>query len=649
MIMGTLLQSLMKSKWSCFALTGLLLSVSGFSQAQDIAAARRQFPDEKAVLLKKILEYNITLKDGQPQVQSHESQQIAFLGNAASAFMGSYGFSHSDFQELISYEAHTSTADKKTLKVSDFKTSSDKEGFVFYDDVKETTFNFPAVEPGAVGNLEVSWHNKDPHLLSPFYFSSYMPALNSELKINVSSDVALKFYKIGLDTANIIVNVDKGRRTNVYTFQYKNCPADKRYDDAPGFAWYQPHIVFCIEKYKDKSGNMVTYLSNTGDLYRESYDFIKSINTRLSPELKRVTDSLTAHAKTPEEKARSIYAWVQHSIKYVAFEDGLEGFVPRDANLVCTRRFGDCKDMASILTQMMKAAGVTSYFTWIGTRDLPYAFTQTPLPMVSNHMICTINLDGKYLFLDGTDPTCVFGMPSEMTQDKEAMIAINDKEYKILKVPVIEKEKNTLVDTTWLELTPDGIKGRIKRNLKGYYASEAYGRLMYWKQKDMHDHMSAIFGRGSNKFLLDTFNIDRKPTTNEIGLSAKFNLPDYAKKLGNEYYLNLNLFKFFVNERIDYPQRKIPVASDFKSKRKYVTILKLPEGYKLTYLPPSKEYHNDVWGFNLRYQQKDKQIILTQEFDNNNLMLNSNQFEAWNKVLENLLPLYKETLSFAKI
>ena len=75
---------------------------------------------------------------------------------------------------------------------------------------------------------------------------------------------------------------------------------------------------------------------------------------------------------TDEAKARRIYKWVQQNIKYVAFEDGMEGFIPRDASLVCSRRYGDCKDMASILTKMLQYSGVEACFVWIGTRSLPY-------------------------------------------------------------------------------------------------------------------------------------------------------------------------------------------------------------------------------------------------------------------------------------
>ena len=637
-----------KSFLLCFYAFICQLLFPGILKAQSFDSIRKQFPDEKAVLLNRTLEYNIDLKDGQPYVESHELQQIEYLLGSATAYMGEYGFSHSDFQQLVAYEAYTLTTGDKKLKVNEFKTSTNKESFVFYDDVKLTTFNFPSVEPGAIGNLQVSWNNKDPHLLSPFYFTSYIPVVNSELKITVSKDITLKYLLMGLDTNNISIHVESKHRNNIYTFQYKNCPADKRYPDAPGFAWYSPHLIFYIENYKDDKGNIVPYLSNSDDLYQLNYSFIKTINSKVSTELKHIVDSLTANLTSPEGKAKNIYSWVQHNIKYVAFEDGMEGFIPRDAGLVCNRRFGDCKDMASILTEMMNAAGISAYFTWIGTRDLPYKFSEVPLPLVSNHMICAIKLDGKFIFLDATDPTCVFGMPSSATQDKEAMIAINEKEYKILKVPVMEKNRNVLIDSTWLELTSTGIKGKIKRNLTGYLSMDMYGKLMYWSKKNMKEDVKDEFERGSNKFQLDTFYIDKKPTTDEISLFAGFSLLDYAKKIGNDYYLNLNLFKFFENEEIDYPRRKVPIEYNFEFTKKYVTLLKIPEGYKLSFLPQSKSYHNKVWGFDLQYEQKGNWVILTQEFDNENLALTSDKFELWNKVLENLFPLYKETLSLTK-
>ena len=75
--------------------------------AQSIDDIRKQFPGEKAVMLNKSLQYNINIKNGQPFVESREVQQIEYLLGTATAFMGEYGFSHSDFQQLVSYEAFT--------------------------------------------------------------------------------------------------------------------------------------------------------------------------------------------------------------------------------------------------------------------------------------------------------------------------------------------------------------------------------------------------------------------------------------------------------------------------------------------------------------------------------------------------------------
>ena len=618
-------------------------------KAQTTAELRKQFPDEKAVLLNRTLSYTIDTKDGLPNVVSNEADQIAYLLNSATAYMNDYGFSQSDFHKLVSYQAYTRTATDKKLKVTEFKTSTSKESSVFYDDVKYTSFAFPAVEPGAVGNMEVSYQNPDAHLLSPYYFSSYMPVVNSQLKVTVSKDVSIKYRLMGSDTSHIIVKAETKGSNKVYTFVYKNCPTEKRYADAPDMAWYAPHVIFFVDSYKDSAGKTVSYLSNADDLYKLNYSYIKSINTSLNPELKHIVDSLTANVTRQDLKAKSIYNWVQHNIKYVAFENGMEGFIPRDAGLVCSRRFGDCKDMASILTEMLNAAGVPAYFTWIGTRDLPYKFSETPLPMVSNHMICAIKLDGKFVFLDGTDPTCVFGVPSYGIQDKEAMVSINENEYKIIKVPTAAKTSNVLIDTTWLEITPTGIKGEIKQDLQGYFASTAYAKLMYMNGRNMDESMKDELARGSNKFRLDEFHVSEKNVADKISLAAAFSLADYAKKIGGEYYLNLNLFKFYANDQIDIPHRVSPVENSFKYIKKYVTLLKIPEGYKVSYLPQGKTFHNNVWGFNLQYQQKGNYVILTQEFDNDSLLLTSDQFEPWNKVLENLSPLYKESLSLTKI
>jgi hypothetical protein len=617
--------------------------------AQNVDELKRQYPGEQAVMLHSSAQYKIRIREGVPYVESKESQQLMYLTGNAAAYMSQYGFGHSSFHEVKEYEAYTQTADNKKVKVTSFKTSSSKSSGVFYDDVKETMFDFPAIGQGATGNLNLQVIHKKPYLLSPHYFSRSIPVINDELRISFPKDVSVKYVLKGQDTDKIKFTQDSRGGEITYTFQVKDQPAEKDYADAPGAAYYSPHVVFYIEKYKNDKGQEVPFLSDTNDLFKLNNSFIRDINKTAGPELKRIVDSVTKGVSSQEEKARQIYSWVQRNIKYVAFEDGMEGFIPRDANFVCSRRFGDCKDMSSILTLMLNTAGVPAYHTWIGTRSLPYSYRETPLPIVDNHMICAIQLKkGEFIFLDGTDPTCVFGIPSSHIQDKEALIALEDGKYTISRVPSPPKETNQLIDSCFLQLTDKGITGRVNIHLSGYYSMNAHAMMNYVNGKDKDKYMRARFSRGSNKFQLTSYETGDQSDKNNLTFSGKFELQDYARKIGDEWFLNVNLIKLYEHEEIDYPKRKMPVEYDFRFVKKYVTVLTIPDGYKVSYLPQSKSFKNEVWGFTMNYEQKGNTIILTQEFYNDYLLLTADHFKAWNEVLEHLFPLYKESISIVK-
>src|SRR6185437_5848516 len=135
--------------------------------------------------------------------------------------------------------------------------------------------------------------------------------------------------------------------------------------------------------------------------------------------LNNLVSDLIKDDKTQRERAAHIYSWVQKNIHYIAFEKGLEGFIPRPADTVYKRKYGDCKDMSSIIMAMCRKAGLDAHFVWIGTTEKPYTFEETPLPLVSNHMICAVKLGGDWVFMDGTDPALPFGKNREDIQGKE--------------------------------------------------------------------------------------------------------------------------------------------------------------------------------------------------------------------------------------
>jgi hypothetical protein len=471
--------------------------------------------------------------------------------------------------------------------------------------------------------------------------------LNGELKIVFPEEVSVKYLIKGNNAGKISFTEQKKRGKTIYTFRINNVSGSQNYEDAPDNSYYDTHIVFYVDKIME-NGQWKNYLSTTDDLYQTYLGYVKGLNKSAGSELKNIVDSLTKNVTDPLAKANKIYKWVQRNIKYVAFEEGLEGFVPREADLVCSRRFGDCKDMASILSVMLNYAGVPAYLTWLGTREIPYSYSETPLPIVDNHMICAIRSGNDFIFLDGTDNACVFGKPPIGIQGKEALIGINEKEYKVVKVPVVDKMQNVYIDSSFLQLTDKGLVGKLKIYMTGYYATSMRSVMDYKSQEEKDDYYKNRFGRGSNKIKFTNWNAKISDDHNQAWVTADFELKDYAKKIGDEWILNLNLFKWYEHQEIDYPKRKTPIEYSFLKHASYVTALQIPQGFAVSFLPQNETYKNDVWGFGMNYTSQKDNVYLTQEFDTDQLLLQPSQFEQWNKVLEHLFPHYKQTVVLSK-
>ncbi len=619
--------------------------------AQDAKEIMAQFPGEELVYLNYNQELRLSIKDDVPVAESHHEKELMILSERNASMYSRQTVYHSGYSELTDLEAWTKVPDGnqyKKVKITDQKTTSSPGNSVFYDDSKETSFDFPSLVRGAIGHLEYTQFHKDAHLLSPFYFPGSIPVINAVYTVIVPNEISIR-YVVKNDPGNIFqFTEEKKRKETIYRWTVKNVKGLDDYNDGPSGRYYDPHVIVYITSYENNAGRQ-NFLSSLDDLYKWNTSFTKELNKNADHNLQKIVDSLIKGQTTELAKAKSIYRWVQQHIKYVAFEDGLEGFRPRQAADVCSKRYGDCKDMSSIITQMLKMAGIKAYYTWIGTRTLPYDYTELPLPIVDNHMISVADIGGQWFFLDGTDPHSKLELPPSSIQNKEALVALNDNEYKVLRVPVAPASENLMVDSTFISLTDDGIKGVEKVNYNGYFGEDVYNTLLYKDEKELKSYINTRMGKASNKFILGKYEVNRiNPEENIANITADFEVPGYSKKAGKEYYINLNLEKLFDHRIIDTAKRKVPKESEFRYLIKQYHILEIPAGYTVSYKPQDFSFSNDLVSIKIAYQVKDGKIIAEQEMQNKKLMIYPADFDDWNKAVKAVQPQYKETVVLEK-
>ncbi len=145
------------------------------------------------------------------------------------------------------------------------------------------------------------------------------------------------------------------------------------------------------------------------DAFARWYWNLVKTQHEVSDEMRAKVLELTAEAATPAEKIREIYNFVVTDVRYNSeWEFGIHGFKPYNATSIFARRFGDCKDKATLINTMLSLVGIPSYPVLIdgqtrrGTEDL-----SLPLMNHFNHCIAYVppgpeGVPEEGWFLDGT-------------------------------------------------------------------------------------------------------------------------------------------------------------------------------------------------------------------------------------------------------
>ncbi len=558
--------------------------------------------------------------------------------------------SYSDlFNEIKSIEAYALVPKGKRyskLKVVDFIESKSTNSSVFYDDQNTKSFKFEGIEPGARTYFSYKEDIKDVKFLFPIYLKEYSPVKITHGTLKYPNSVKLN-YKVFGDTNGLSLHLTKkvtGSET-LLTWEVTNTAAIPFEGSTCNVKYYAPHIIFWIEEYVSQ-GKTIPVCTDIKQLYQTNYALIKEVQAENSPLVKQMADSIVQGAKTDLEKLKKLYYFTQNHIKYIAFEDRMGGYVPRYASDVITKRFGDCKDKANLLRSMLKSVNIPSYLTWIGTRDIPYSFQELPTNSLFNHMIAATRIDNQWVFLDGTAEDHGLQVIPSHIQGKEALISISADSFVVAKVPVANLQDNFYKDQIRLSLDKeDVLKGSYELSMGGNWKTRMVGYIAGLTEKDKEKELQGLCQEGSNKssaVLKGIKGLKERDTTLHIGLD--FTLPNYIRRVNKKIYVNMNYVKQLESDDIDIPKRELDVENDFPYYFETTLRLKIPDGYKCTYLPTVSNFKTNDFGYEFVYKQEKNEIILVKRIDVNYQILPKSKFQSWNTMIESLKANYKESI-----
>lgn len=608
-------------------------------------AYKKQYPDFNELVLNDVQLYDFSIENNKLKVvQDNQYESMILTENGIQGNKES--FNYSELVKLLGYEAYsaiTIAGKEKKIKVTQTSEVQSGQSSVFYDDVKERQLIFPNLEAGAKKMYNYQVEFIDPFLLHKFIFGSHLPIKNSTLEIKTDKNINIG-YKIFNDPSNLIEFSKTEKKGKwVYKWTLKDIKPVKMEGNSPGYLYIIPHINVYIKDYT-VNNKKVDVLGDIDKLFAYYKGFTKNLNQTEDPTLKAITLKITENLTNDEDKVKSIFYWVKDNIKYIAFENGYEGFIPREASLICERKFGDCKDMASIITAMAKYANVKNvYIAWIGTRDIPYSYNELATPAVDNHMIAVYKKGEQHIFLDATDKETLYGIPTAFIQGKEAMYDNGDT-YKIIPVPVVTAEKNEVKELVKLKIEKDKLVGSGKVEFIGYNRSRILSRIGDATNKTRFEMIKSLVLKGNNKFNLKDYTEENiKDRDKSYQIDYNFDLGNYIVKVDKEMYVNLFL---------DRPLEKMILEKDRSSKFEFEHLnyinsqyeMDIPQNCTVKYLPKNFSLDNDYLKADFVYELKNNKILLHSQLKQKKLMLDKPDFELWNKSIKELKSNYTDTL-----
>ena len=620
----------------------------------DYQRYKTAYPEAYRVVINQ--ETIITLdlnKDGEVEILNEEIEEVMHL-SASASFSSEKSIQYSTFFQLESVEASTflyQGGKYKEIKVKDFHEKDELSGASFHDDLKSLSFVYPNLSEGAKTLLNTRVRITNPRFLSAHLFGDFAPILHNKLTIICNKAIQIETKQFNFNQLNIVSKKEEKGANYIYTWEIKNVAKFESESSAPSYKTRLPHILPIITSYTPKGGKKVELLGNVSQLYKWYYSLISKVNQEESnQELVAIVDSLVANKDTELEKVKAIYYWAQSAIKYVAFEYALGGFVPREATDVFLKKYGDCKDNSSILTEMLKIAGIKGYLTWIGTRSIPYTYQEVPTPAVDNHMILTyIKEDSTVYFLDATGRYLSIESPSSFIQGKEALIAIDKSNYLIKKVPVVPPSQNAHLDSMFITIEEGNLLGTGKLEVSGYEKINLFNALeRIDNDEDLKTFYNHQLRKGSNKFLVKKFEeTNRYDYDKNFLVQYEFDIASYININNDELYVNLSLDKSFSEFKI-----KKDRVNDFEihnqSFTKYVNVLTIPQGYSVSYIPENSQINTEFFDFVITYRQDKGKLYYEHEVVFKFLILEKEHFTAFNEAIKQLNKAYKETVVLKK-
>jgi hypothetical protein len=457
-----------------------------------------------------------------------------------------------------------------------------------YDDVAVKAFSMPAVDDDCIIDYAYITEQKESQMPGQFWSQWYFqggfdPVMKTKLTVKMPKSLKLNEQILNTPVKPSVKDLPGGKDV-LYTWEDKNVAALELEPMMPDVDKVLPKLY-------------ISTVPTWDAISQWYYDLAKD---RMVPDdsVKATTKDLIAGKTTPEEKAKTIFYYVEEKTRYVSIDLGKSAYQPHPASSTLANKFGDCKDMTTLLVAMLREAGIDAnpVLLKMGSKDKRSA--ELPSPGAFDHAICLAVIDGKDYWLDATAATCPWGIIPNADRGCEVLVVRDGGKGEWKTVPFGEPSDNQNGRDVKLTLAPDGsATGTISITGNGDTDITLRAILRDLPEAKRRPYMENLAQTvGANPRVTNITVSDYKDMSKPVTLTMDVTFPSWANQSGDLLLFKAQSDQTSGTQSSPFREdgRKYNISQDSNALGVSTLALTLPKGYTVLSLPKDTDIKSEL-------------------------------------------------------
>ena len=500
-----------------------------------------------------------------------------------------------------------------------------------YYDTRALVVVFPDLEPGDV--VELRWRIDDVahrNLFADYYgdmtfLQSFSPIAHEEYVLITPKSREFYFNEPALRSLRHERTEDGDRRIDRYVAN--DVPAIRSEPGMPGFTEIAPYLHVSTYRTWEDVGHWYWGLIQD-QLYADE-------------SLQRTVRELVAGKTELRDKVVAIHDWVVEHTRYVGLEFGIHGYKPYRVPQIVSRGFGDCKDKASLLYTMFRAAGIDAHVVLVRTRrngrinDLPASLA------VFDHAIAYVpDLD---LYIDGTAEHSGITELPQMDQGV-TVLHVWPEGSELRRTPVLPAERNRRERNLDVRLAADG--SATVRGTETVTGGEAPGyRSTYQAEGTRADRFER-----SLRNLFPGLNLTNQRFQNLDDLEAPVtytytaDVPQMAQRDGNALRAEPSVMGDLTRSLARSPNRRYPLDLGGTSSYVEQRTTRLPNGASTRRAPEGGTAESPFGRLRMTVESNPRQVMTRTELEITRDRIAADEYPAFRRWVEEVDQILRQRL-----